>query len=83
MPDPQKIDAGAAWQVARNGLGRLACAVMDPADPSHDHAAECLTDDHARAADAMLRLLAAAVGGDEDTALDRLTELMASLQQPE
>lgn len=76
MPDlTRKVPQGTAWRIARTSLGRLACTYANPADGHHDHDAECLTDDEALVADRMLRLLAAAVAGDEDAVLDHLTSL--------
>lgn len=80
MSDARKVPADTAWRIARNSLGRLACAYADPADESHDHAL-CLLDDESLIADRMLRLLAAAVAGDEDKVLDRLTELSDSIDR--
>lgn len=74
-PDPRKVDAATFWRVAKNTLGRMACAYLDPTDPRHNHA-ECLRDDEAYAADLMLGLLAAAAAGDEDGVLERLSEVM-------
>jgi hypothetical protein len=72
------IGASTAFQSARSGLGRMACDVMNPADKGHDHT-ECLRDDLAFVADLQLRLLAAASTGDEDIALDRLSDLMGAI----
>lgn len=74
MSEPRQVPQGVAWRIARVSLGRLACEVMDPADEHHDHV-DCVRDDESYIADRMLRLLAAAVTGDEDAVLNRLTDL--------
>lgn len=73
------VPASTVQRVATSCLGRMACAYMNPADPGHDHEAECLLDDEAYAADLALRLVIAATVADEDAALDRLTDLLASI----
>lgn len=57
----------------------MACAYMNPADPGHDHEAECLLDEQAYGADLILRMVFAVSGGDEDAALDRLVDLTAAI----
>ena len=81
MADAPKVPQGTAWRVARVSLAYTACEYGNPADEHHDHAAECLRDDESRAADGMLRLLAAATAGDDTVALDRLTDLMGSIDR--
>lgn len=67
-----------AFRIARAGLARMACDVMNPADTDHDHL-ECIVDDAAYAADVQLRLLAALSTGDEDVILERLSEAQAAI----
>lgn len=79
MSAQRKVPAATAWRVALNTLGRMACVNMAPNDGLHDHETECLVDDEAYAADLLLRMVAATTSGDQDTALDRLTDLIDSI----
>lgn len=78
----RKIDPLTFWRVARSTLARLACEYADPADRQHDHTV-CVRDDASYAADLLLRVAAAAAGGDEGTMLDRLSDLReATSEEP-
>lgn len=74
----RQVSAGEAFRIARAGLGRIACNVMNPADKEHDHT-ECVVEDAAYAADVQLRLLAALATGDDDVILERLAEAQAAI----
>jgi hypothetical protein len=74
----RQIDGTLLWRVGLNTLGRLACETGDPRD-GHDHE-ECVVDDEAYAADAVLGLLAAAAVRDEGKALDRLADLIETVR---
>lgn len=79
MADVRKIDPLVAWKVARNTLGRMACEYGDPLRDGHDHAAGCLHDDEAYAANLMVTMIASAINGDEDGLLDRMTDLLEAI----
>lgn len=67
------------WRVARTTLGRMACEYGDPLRDGHDHAADCLHDDEAYAANLLLTMIAPAINGDEDRLLDRMTDLLEAI----
>lgn len=78
---PRQVPPELMWRVARNTLGRMACAYADPQRDGHDHAELCLRDDEAYAADRMLALLGAAVAADEGLVLDHLTVMLDSMER--
>lgn len=75
---PRVVSPEVAWKVARGALIRQSCNYMAPEADDHDHA-ECVRDDTAYAADRMLRLLAAVIGGDDDTILARLEDFREAI----